>query len=53
MEKINIAASKTEDGKYNLVITKTRELEDGTIEQDNVIKTGIELTEVKELINAL
>lgn len=53
METINIAVSQTVDGKFNLVITKTRELEDATQKRDNVIKIGIELTEVKELINAL
>jgi hypothetical protein len=53
MEKINIAASQDDNGLFNLVINKSTKLEDGTIQNKNMIKSGLTLDELKSYINEL
>jgi len=51
--KISIAASQNDEGLFNLVINKSTPLEDGTIQNENVIKSGLTLDELKSFINQL
>lgn len=53
MEKINIAASQDDQGKFNLVISKIIEIPDQEPVRENIIKTGLTLDEVKTIINGL
>jgi hypothetical protein len=53
MEKINIAVSQDDQGKFNLVISKITEVEGQDPVRDNTIKTGLTLDQVKTLINGL
>lgn len=53
MEKISIAASQDDQGKFNLVISKVTEIPDQEPVRDSLIKTGLTLDEVKTIINEL
>lgn len=53
MKKLNIAISQTEEDQFNLVINEVTIIEGEDPQSNSVIKSGIGLDEVKELINAL
>jgi hypothetical protein len=53
MTKISIAISQTDEGTFNMVINQASVNEAGEPQNESDIKTGLELSEVKELINAL
>jgi CDP-diacylglycerol pyrophosphatase len=53
MEKLSIAISQTDEDQFNLVINKTSIIEGNEPVSESIIKSGIGLLEVKELINAL
>jgi hypothetical protein len=53
MEKINIAVSQDDQGKFNLVISKITEISDQEPVRNNIIKTGLTFNEVKNYINEL
>jgi hypothetical protein len=53
MEKISIAVSQTEEDSFNLVINKTTTNEGEEPHNENLIKVGITIAQVKELINNL
>jgi hypothetical protein len=51
--KLSIAVSQTGEDSFNLVINKTTTTEGENPQTENVIKAGITLAQVKELINKL
>lgn len=53
MEKINIAASQDDQGKFNLVISKVTNIPDQEPVMESIVKTGLTLDEVKTYINGL
>lgn len=53
MEKTNIVVSQDDQGKFNLVISKTTEIPNQESIKDSIIETGLTLDEVKTLINRL
>jgi hypothetical protein len=53
MEKTNIAASQDDQGKFNLVISKTIEVPEQEPIRENLVKTGLTLDELKFYINQL
>jgi len=53
MQKINIAASQDDQGKFNLVISKVTTIPDQDPVIESIVKTGLTLDEVKFYINGL